>query len=72
MHHIEDKGAFGAVPYQGGDERACYSGAFADLCIGRDLIGDIEDPPDDQIGQKIVEMDEAGKLRLVKVGLDKG
>jgi hypothetical protein len=38
--------------------------------IGRDLIEDIKDHPDDEVGQKEVDMDAAGDTVLVQIALD--
>ena len=40
--------------------------------IGRELVGDVEGSPNDQIGEDRVKTDMAGDSVLVEVALDKG
>ena len=42
-----------------------------DMCIGRELVGNVKSNPDDKIGKKIVDMYHAGNACSVKVALNK-
>lgn len=42
-----------------------------DMCIGRELVGNVKSNPDDKIGKKIVDMYYTGNTCFVKVALNK-
>ena len=56
VENIEEEAAFCQIPYEGSDEGAGQSGTGGDVAPWGELIGEVEEQPDDQIGEEVVDM----------------
>jgi len=70
VEDVEEKATLGEVPDKRGDEGARQGGTGGDAAPGGELVGDIKEQPDDQVGKNVIDMQRSRHAHQLEGALD--